>query len=262
MWGPEGGWGHSGCGPGPPSPRARQGHVRVAGGGDEVQAAVNAGVRDALLPVDVDLLLQVLLVLVVDELHDGLPAAWKDPVSGHGTPTAPAGEAAPCPPILTCRSPIPQLSAQHREAGGGGGVGTTCNPECNRDLSPPPRLTCDPRGGGGGGARLPAAPGGLFRRGRGDSQQPREGSSARAGVPSPVLIVDVIPEARRVDDCQLHADALLLNICTQSQPPPSSGGRLGTCAHNRPPPARLPDPPSPKEALLQRPQGDAREMPV
>lgn len=47
----------------------------MAGGGDEVYTAVHPGVRDPLLAVDVDLLLQVLLVLVVDELHDGLPAA-------------------------------------------------------------------------------------------------------------------------------------------------------------------------------------------
>lgn len=46
----------------------------VARRGDEVDAAVHAGVRDPLLPVDVDLLLQVDFVLVVDELHDGLPA--------------------------------------------------------------------------------------------------------------------------------------------------------------------------------------------
>jgi len=46
----------------------------VSCGGDEVYAAVHPGVRDPLLPVDVDLLLQVRLVLVVDELHDGLPA--------------------------------------------------------------------------------------------------------------------------------------------------------------------------------------------
>lgn len=50
-------------------------YVRVAGGGDEVYTAVHPGVRDPLLAVDVDLLLQVLLILVVDELHDGLPAA-------------------------------------------------------------------------------------------------------------------------------------------------------------------------------------------
>lgn len=46
----------------------------VSSGRDEVYAAVDSGVWDPLLPVDVDLLLQVGLVLVVDELHDGLPA--------------------------------------------------------------------------------------------------------------------------------------------------------------------------------------------
>lgn len=47
----------------------------MARGWDEINTAVHPRVRDLLLPVDVDLLLQVLLVLVVDELHDGLPAA-------------------------------------------------------------------------------------------------------------------------------------------------------------------------------------------
>ena len=45
--------------------------------GDEVDAAVHPGVRDPLLAVDVDLLLQVGFVLVIDELHDGLPAGGK-----------------------------------------------------------------------------------------------------------------------------------------------------------------------------------------
>lgn len=42
--------------------------------GDKVYAAVNSGVWDSFLPVDVDLLLQVCFVLVINELHDGLPA--------------------------------------------------------------------------------------------------------------------------------------------------------------------------------------------
>lgn len=46
----------------------------MSSGRDEVYAAVDSGVWDPLLPVDVDLLLQVGLVLVVDELHNGLPA--------------------------------------------------------------------------------------------------------------------------------------------------------------------------------------------
>lgn len=45
--------------------------------GDEVNAAVHPGVWDPLLPVDVDFLLQVGFVLVIDELHDGLPAGRK-----------------------------------------------------------------------------------------------------------------------------------------------------------------------------------------
>lgn len=49
----------------------------MAGGWDEVEAAVDAGVRDAFLPVDIDFLLQVLLILVIDKLHDRLPAAQR-----------------------------------------------------------------------------------------------------------------------------------------------------------------------------------------
>lgn len=51
--------------------------VRVASGRDEVEAAMDARVGDTFLPVDVDLLLQVLLILVIDELHDRLPAAGR-----------------------------------------------------------------------------------------------------------------------------------------------------------------------------------------
>lgn len=46
----------------------------MACGRNEVNAAVDSGVWDPLLPVYVDLLLQVGFVLVIDELHDGLPA--------------------------------------------------------------------------------------------------------------------------------------------------------------------------------------------
>lgn len=46
----------------------------VSCGRNEVYAAVNPWVRDSPLPVDVDFLLQVHLILVVDEFHDGLPA--------------------------------------------------------------------------------------------------------------------------------------------------------------------------------------------
>lgn len=46
----------------------------MAGGRYEVYAAVHPGVWDPLLPVDVDFLLQIRFVLVVDELHNGLPA--------------------------------------------------------------------------------------------------------------------------------------------------------------------------------------------
>lgn len=41
---------------------------------DEIEAAVNPGVRDALLSGDVDLLLQELLILLIDVFEDGLPA--------------------------------------------------------------------------------------------------------------------------------------------------------------------------------------------
>lgn len=50
----------------------------MASGWDEVYTAVHPRVGNPLLPVNVDFLLQVLLVLVVDELHDGLPAAERE----------------------------------------------------------------------------------------------------------------------------------------------------------------------------------------
>lgn len=46
----------------------------MACGRNEVNAAVHPGVWDPLLPVNVDFLLQVHFILLVDELHDGLPA--------------------------------------------------------------------------------------------------------------------------------------------------------------------------------------------
>lgn len=42
--------------------------------GDEIEAAVNPGVRDPLLSGDVDLLLQELLILLIDVFEDGIPA--------------------------------------------------------------------------------------------------------------------------------------------------------------------------------------------
>lgn len=50
----------------------------VACGRYEVYAAVHPGVWDPLLPVDVDFLLQVGFILVIDELHYGLPADKKN----------------------------------------------------------------------------------------------------------------------------------------------------------------------------------------
>lgn len=47
---------------------------RVSSRGDEIEAAVHSGVRDALLSGDVDLFFKELLILLVDVLWDGLPA--------------------------------------------------------------------------------------------------------------------------------------------------------------------------------------------
>lgn len=49
----------------------------VACGRNEVYAAVHPGVWDPLLPVDIDFLLQVGFILVIDELHNRLPAERK-----------------------------------------------------------------------------------------------------------------------------------------------------------------------------------------
>lgn len=49
----------------------------MASGRYEVYAAVHPGVWDPFLPVNVDFLLQVGFILVIDELHDGLPAVTK-----------------------------------------------------------------------------------------------------------------------------------------------------------------------------------------
>lgn len=46
----------------------------VSSRGDEVYAAVDSGVWNPFLSVNVDLLLQVRLILVINELHDGQPA--------------------------------------------------------------------------------------------------------------------------------------------------------------------------------------------
>ena len=51
--------------------------------GDEVYAAMDSGVWDPFLPVDVDLLLQVRLILVVNEFHNWLPAKpWQGCIEG------------------------------------------------------------------------------------------------------------------------------------------------------------------------------------
>lgn len=46
----------------------------VSSRGDEVYAAVDSGVWNPFLSVNVDLLLQVRLILVINELHDRQPA--------------------------------------------------------------------------------------------------------------------------------------------------------------------------------------------
>lgn len=51
----------------------------VPGRRQEVDAAVNSAVRDSSLAVDVQLLSQVFLILLVDILHDGLPAGKRGP---------------------------------------------------------------------------------------------------------------------------------------------------------------------------------------
>lgn len=58
------------------SPALRQDqYLRVSRGGDEIEAAVDSSVRDAFLPGNVHLLLQELLILFVDVLLNGFPAA-------------------------------------------------------------------------------------------------------------------------------------------------------------------------------------------
>lgn len=42
--------------------------------GDKIETAVHPGVRDTLLPGDIDLLFKELLILFVDVLRNGLPA--------------------------------------------------------------------------------------------------------------------------------------------------------------------------------------------
>lgn len=46
--------------------------------GDEINAAVDSGVWDPFLPVDVNFLLEVCFILVVNKLHDGLPAMFME----------------------------------------------------------------------------------------------------------------------------------------------------------------------------------------
>lgn len=58
-------------------------YSRVSSGGNKVEAAVHSGVGDALLSGDVDLLFQELLILLIDVLGDGLPAAVRVSVQLH-----------------------------------------------------------------------------------------------------------------------------------------------------------------------------------
>lgn len=55
-------------------------YSRVSSWGDEIEAAVDPGVGDALLSGDVDLLLQELLKLLINKLGNRLPAVDK---TGH-----------------------------------------------------------------------------------------------------------------------------------------------------------------------------------
>lgn len=52
----------------------------VTGGRNEVYAAVDPGVWNPFLPVDVDFFLQVGLILVIDELHNGLPTDKREEI--------------------------------------------------------------------------------------------------------------------------------------------------------------------------------------
>lgn len=66
---------------------------------------------------------------------------------------------------------------------------------------------------------------------------------------SPVLVVDVVPKARRVDDCQLHANPLLLNLwkrgkllcdgCSGQAHHPKISCRAGACSQGRNVPSQL-----------------------
>lgn len=49
-------------------------HVPVSSGWQEVDAAMNAGVRDSSLPVDIQFLFQIFFILFIDILYNGLPA--------------------------------------------------------------------------------------------------------------------------------------------------------------------------------------------
>lgn len=63
-----------------PGPGSRSGsvYVRVSRWGDEVEAAVDPGVRDALLPGNINLLFQELFILFIDVLLNGLPAEGQE----------------------------------------------------------------------------------------------------------------------------------------------------------------------------------------
>lgn len=53
-------------------------YIRVASGRNEIYTAVDPAVWYPLLPVNIEFFLEILFILVIDELHDGLPTAQRN----------------------------------------------------------------------------------------------------------------------------------------------------------------------------------------
>lgn len=73
-------------------------------------------------------------------------------------------------------------------------------------------------GAGAGGVNETPADGG--RKTKWNERRKLRGGRRQSGPPpadAPVLIVDLVAEARRVDDRQLHGHALLLDVCTRRE---------------------------------------------
>ena len=64
----------------------------MSSGRDEVEAAVNPGVWDHLLPRDTQLLVQVLVKLLIDMLQNGCPARRGEERGGEGRREGRRGE--------------------------------------------------------------------------------------------------------------------------------------------------------------------------